>query len=126
MTRPSTPATRTRLPVSDPLILDFSDAPDQERYEARLDDGGLAAVIDYRLDSRWIALLHTDVKPEFGGRGVASRFATWAFEDARARGLKVVPSCPYIRAWIPRHSEFHDLLARASDAVPLAAAEDPA
>ena len=96
--------------------LNFTDAPDDERYEARTDDGELMAVITYRLSPRWIALLHTKVQPAFEGRGIASRFAAWAFEDARSRGLKVVPNCPYIRAWLPRHPEVHDVLARASDA----------
>ena len=98
--------------------LNFTDAPDEERYEARTDDGELMAVMTYRLSSRWIALLHTKVQPAFEGRGVASHFAAWAFEDARARRLKVVPSCPYILGWLPRHPEVHDVLARASDAGP--------
>lgn len=109
--------------MPDVPVLHFADAPDDERYEARTDEGELMAVITYRLSTRRIALLHTNVQPEFEGRGIASRFAAWAFEDARVRGLKVVPNCPYIRAWLPRHPEVHDLLARASDAGP-APAED--
>jgi predicted GNAT family acetyltransferase len=109
---------RSDRPVADPPPLRFADAPDDERYEARAEDGELMAVITYRLGTRWIALLHTEVRPEFEGRGIASRFVAWAFEDARARGLKVVPNCPYVRTWLPRHPEVHDVLLRASDAQP--------
>ena len=104
--------------MADPAVLHFADAPSEERYEARAEDDELTAVITYRLGTRWIAFLHTEVRPEFEGRGIASRFVAWAFEDARARHLKVVPNCPYVRAWLPRHPEAHDVLLRASDAEP--------
>ena len=97
------------------MELTFADDPDESRFEAHLEDGGLAAVMTYRLGRGWIALLHTEVRPELGGQGVAGRFATWAFEEMRERGLRVVPSCPFIAAWLPRHPEVHDLLLRDAD-----------
>lgn len=106
--------------------LTFADAPEAERFEARLEDGDLAAIMTYRLGTGWIALLHTEVEPELAGRGIAGRFATWVFDEVRRRDLKVVPSCPFIVAWLPRHPEVHDLLLRDADraAAEGAAADD--
>lgn len=87
------------------------DAPDRRRYEGYLE--GLAepaAIVTYRRDGERVALLHTEVRPEHEGRGIASRIVTAVFEDARARGLRVIARCPYILAWLPRHPEVHDLL----------------
>lgn len=99
--------------MNDTPPLHIKDAHDDERYEASLgDDDRLVAVMTYRLGQRWIALLHTEVRPEYEGRGIAGRMVTWVFDDARARGLKVIPRCPYINAWLPRHSEVHDVLLR--------------
>jgi hypothetical protein len=34
-----------------------------------------------------------------------------ALEDARQRGLKVVPLCSFVRGYIERHPEMQDLVA---------------
>jgi predicted GNAT family acetyltransferase len=102
--------------MSDTPPLHVVDAPEEERYEATLgDEDQIVAVLTYRLGSSWIALLHTEVWPEYEGRGIAGRLVSWVFDDARARGLKVIPRCPYILAWLPRHPEVHDLLLRPLD-----------
>jgi predicted GNAT family acetyltransferase len=33
-----------------------------------------------------------------------------ALDYVRAQGLKVLPLCPYAKAWIGRHPEYQDLL----------------
>jgi predicted GNAT family acetyltransferase len=35
-----------------------------------------------------------------------------ALDDIRSRGLKVVPLCPFVAAYIRRHPEYEDLVAR--------------
>ena len=86
-----------------------SDAPDAQRYEARL-DGELAGVLEYMLKRGRIALVHTEVAPAFEGRGVATSLARFALDDARARGLRVIASCPYVRAYLAKHPEDHDIV----------------
>jgi uncharacterized protein len=34
-----------------------------------------------------------------------------ALDDARARGLTVVPRCPFVREFIENHAEYQDLVA---------------
>lgn len=95
------------------------DTTDRERYEVILaEDGTLVSLLTYRLSKGWIALLHTEVQAGFEGQGMGSRTATLVFDDARARGLKVVPKCPFILRWLERHQEQHDLLLRPLTAAP--------
>jgi hypothetical protein len=93
--------------------LHVRDARERSRYEAYLgDDPALAALLDYRLTSSGLVLTHTEVQDGFEGRGVGSRFARAVFDDVRARGVKVVPKCPFILRWLERHPEQQDVLAR--------------
>jgi uncharacterized protein len=85
----------------------------QERHQYELDiDGKLAAWIHYRMRGNdTIELVHTEVKPEHEGQGLASKIATFAFDDARARGRKVIATCTYLQNFLQRHAEYQDLLA---------------
>src|SRR3954447_18150152 len=85
------------------------DNPARRRYEKEID--GKTAMIVYRLHGDTITFTHTEVPPEFEGRGIAARMAHFALEDARARGLRVVPLCPYVAAYIRRHPEYQPLVA---------------
>jgi len=90
------------------LVID--DNPDARRYEARL-DGQLAGWVDYgRVRTRLVAL-HTEVPPEFGGRGIASALVRRVLDDARAAGQTVTPRCPLFASHFRRHPEDADLLA---------------
>jgi predicted GNAT family acetyltransferase len=51
------------------------------------------------------------VPKELSGQGVGTRLARGALEQARARGLKVVPKCPFIAGFIGKNPEFAELLA---------------
>jgi predicted GNAT family acetyltransferase len=73
-----------------------SDNPTESRYEVH-DDGQLAGFAVYRLTGEQIAFTHTEVAPAFGGRGLARTLVTEALDDARRRGLAVLPFCPYVR-----------------------------
>jgi len=80
------------------------------RYEARLGDR-VAGFSEYRRKPGLIVFTHTEVDPELEGRGIGGRLAAAALDDVRRQGLKVVAICPYIAAFIRRHSEYGDLLA---------------
>jgi predicted GNAT family acetyltransferase len=86
-----------------------TDAPGAERYEAHL-DGELAGVLEYVVKRGRIALVHTEVAPAFEGRGVGAALARFALDDARARGLRVIASCPYVRSYLAKHPEDHDIV----------------
>ncbi|MBI2764408.1 MAG: N-acetyltransferase [Chloroflexi bacterium] len=85
------------------------DNPARERYEVSY--GGQTAELAYRVDGGRIVLIHTGVPAALEGHGIAGRLAKFALDDARARGLRVVPQCPYVRAYLEKHPEYADLVA---------------
>ena len=85
-------------------------APDQTRYEARI-DGELAGFAQYILTPELIVFTHTEVGPEHEGKGVGSAIARFALDDVRSSGtLRVLPMCPFIKGWIARHREYVPLV----------------
>ena len=85
------------------------DAGATQRYEARVEDD-LAGFIDYIVKRGRIALVHTEVLPAYRGRGIAGQLARFALDDARRRGLRVIATCPAVRAYVERHPETHDIV----------------
>jgi predicted GNAT family acetyltransferase len=73
--------------------------------------GERRAVAAYQLEGDTIVFTHTVVPPEIEGRGVGSKLIGGALDLVRDRGLKVVPQCPFVRAYIEKHPETRDLLA---------------
>jgi predicted GNAT family acetyltransferase len=102
-------ATTSRRLVARFDDLEIVDNVADGRYEARL-DGKAAGLIDYRPKDGWIIFDHTEVFPEFEGRGVGSRLAKAALDDVRARSLKLNPQCPFVTSYIKRHPEYRDLV----------------
>lgn len=88
---------------------EIADVAGARRYEARL-DGTLAGFLDYVVKRGRIALVHTEVDPAFQGRGVGAALARFALDDARTRGLLVIPSCPYVRSYLERHRDYDDIV----------------
>jgi predicted GNAT family acetyltransferase len=82
----------------------------EHRYEARL-GSEVAGFIAYTLEPGRITLIHTEVSPEFEGKGVASRLIAGALDDIRRRGLAVVPVCRFVRGYLERHPDYADLVA---------------
>ena len=81
------------------------------RYEIWV-DGELAGYTQYGLGRGRIAYLHTVVYEPYEGMGLGSQLARSALDDARARGLMVMPYCPFIADFIERHlDEYRDLVA---------------
>ena len=86
--------------------------PVAQRYEARLGD----VVVGYseyrRVERDRLILFHTEIDPAFEGRGYGSRLARGVLDDIRARGLRLTVKCPFMAAYLKRHPEYDDVLAR--------------
>lgn len=80
------------------------------QYETNV-DGHLAYAAYEMPHPDTILFTHTKVPEALGGRGVGGGLAKFALEDARARRLKVIAQCPFIKAYIEKHPEYQDLLA---------------
>lgn len=81
----------------------------ESRFEAEVGDS--LAFAAYRLDHGRLTLHHTVVPPQLEGRGIGSALIESALRSARERGLKVVPECSFVAAYMKRHPETQDLLA---------------
>jgi predicted GNAT family acetyltransferase len=66
----------------------------------------------YRLEPDHVVLLHTEVLPSVEGKGLGARLVAGALNDIRARGLRIVPFCPFVRSYIRRHPDYADLVVR--------------
>lgn len=88
--------------MSDPSI-DVQHDERGRRFQAVVD--GHRCVCEYRLQNDAMALVHTEVPPALEGRGIASALVRAAFDHAEAHGLKVLPLCSYVHAWVRRHPE---------------------
>jgi predicted GNAT family acetyltransferase len=86
------------------------DNPTELRYEL-VDGDRVVGQIRYRREPGAVVLVHTEVDPAYEGRGLASELVEGAFRDLRDRGLRIVPVCPYVRAWLRRHPDEADLIA---------------
>lgn len=82
---------------------------DHSRFVLSLD--GSSAEIQYEtVDDGVLDLRHTEVPPELQHRGVGDALAMGTFEYARANGLRLVLTCPFLRRWILSHPEQRDLV----------------
>ena len=91
------------------MATEVRDNPERERFEI-LEDGAVAGFADYRRGGAVITFTHTEVDEALEGHGLGSALVRGALEAARAAGLKVAPVCPFVTAYLRRHTEFHDLV----------------
>ena len=83
--------------------------PDRSRFEIRV-EGEVAGFTEYRRRPQLIAFVHTLIDPRFEGQGHASELVRRALWEARSDGLSVLPFCPFVRAYIARHTEYLELV----------------
>jgi len=84
---------------------------DERRYEAWCGDA-LAAVAEYRERGDRTVFTHTEVMPEFGGRGIATALAAAALDDVVERGRVIVPLCPFIARYLDEHPRYEEHVRR--------------
>jgi hypothetical protein len=89
--------------------VDFRHDSERRRFEIERPAG--KAVLTYEHDGEFVVFTHTLVPKALEGQGIGSRLVRAGLEWARANGLKVVPQCPFVAAYIERHPEERELLA---------------
>lgn len=91
----------------------FRDNEARDRFE--LDVDGVIAFVTYRKSPGAITLVHTEVPPELGGRGIGSKLGRATLDAVRAQGRKLSVECDFIRGYITKHPEYNDLLAPGAE-----------
>lgn len=81
---------------------------EQSRFEAAVEDG--LARLDYTRKDQVLVLRHTEVPPAAQGEGVGGDLVRFALDYARAEGMKIVPRCPFVAAWLRDHPGYDDVV----------------
>lgn len=87
---------------------DIRDNVDEHRYELPVE--GQTAVVVYNLSGQNLMITETLVPEALEGRGIASRLAKHVIADARARGLLILPVCPFFSGYLKKHPEQADVV----------------
>ena len=83
----------------------------RERSRYEMEEDGLTAYADYRLQDARLYVDYVFAPPELRGKGAAGRLMAALAADARHKGLKITPVCGYAAAWLRRSAEFRGLVA---------------
>jgi len=70
-----------------------------------------AGMMTYAIaDSDFIIIDHTQVEPEFNGKGVGKALLMKLVEMARERHIKILPLCPFASAMFKKLNDIRDVL----------------
>jgi len=87
-----------------------TDVPERLRYEMPL--GPDIAIAVYRDVGDVRTITHTEVPAALRGKGIGGKLVRGVLDDIRARGMQVVPRCPFVARYIAAHPKYADLVAR--------------
>lgn len=90
------------------MSVEVVDVPERQRFEA-LVDGTLVGFAAYQTTSEMVVFTHTEVDSSVEGQGVGGALVRGALDQVRGAGLRVLPICPFVQAWIGRHPDYADL-----------------
>lgn len=75
------------------------------------EEGKKAGEMTYSRRDKNIVLEHTEVGPNFQGKGIGKKLIKEAVDYARENDLKIIPECSYAKKILERSSEYDDVLA---------------
>ena len=69
------------------------------------------AFLKYELNGNVMDILTVTVPEKERNRGIAERLTIYVFRYAKKKGLKIIPTCPYVRnTFLRKHKEFDDVI----------------
>ena len=81
------------------------------RYVARLPGSDEEAEMTFsRISPTRIIVDHTGVPEAFKGQGVGKALALNVVKEAREKGFKIVPLCPFMKAQADRNPDWADVI----------------
>ncbi|ABL71575.1 GNAT family N-acetyltransferase [Paracoccus denitrificans] len=91
--------------------ISYEDQDRKGRYVARIEGvEGEGELTISKVSDVLIIADHTYVPDTMRGSGAASALVNRLIEDARAKGQRIVPLCPFVRAQSLRHPEWSDVI----------------
>lgn len=88
------------------IIITHTDTGSKARYEARVP--GISEPAELTLSKVSDTLIiadHTYAPDAMRGMGAAAALVARLIEDARAKGQKIIPLCPYVKAQSLKHRD---------------------
>jgi hypothetical protein len=79
------------------------------------EDGRELAEMVYTWRHGVMTILHTEVDPSLGGKGVGRSLVNAAVDYARKHGTTIFPICPYAKKVLEHSPEYADVLAGATE-----------
>jgi uncharacterized protein len=93
--------------VENDLILN----EDKKRFELEVD--GKTAFIEFILNNENILFLtHTEVPIGLEGKGVGSTIVSKTLNYIKEKRYTLAPLCPFVAAYLKRHPEWKEILAK--------------
>jgi len=91
------------------LTMTYSESDTKGRYGASAPGVSVEAELTIsKVTDKLIIADHTFVPDALRGRGIAQALAARLIEDARAKGQRIVPLCPFVRAYAMKNKEALD------------------
>jgi uncharacterized protein len=87
--------------------------PDLGRYQI-LYDGEVVGFAAYEMHGPHMAFMHTEIDPEFAGRGLGRKLVGGALADVGSRHGSVLPYCSFVRSFIARDRRYLPLVPEES------------
>lgn len=96
--------------MSDTRSITREDHGHKGRYVLR--ENGHEAEITFSVTSPDLIIAdHTGVPDAMRGTGAGQALVAFMVDDARAKGFKVIPLCPFVKSQSQRHPEWADAFA---------------
>ncbi|MFE3985223.1 GNAT family N-acetyltransferase [Nocardia tengchongensis] len=96
------------MTAPEPTVTQVTDSVPQH-FAINLGDtrAGLTAYVDHGGQR---IFFHTEIGDAYAGQGLASKLIGAALTATRAAGKRIVPICPFVKAYVEKHHDFDDIL----------------
>ena len=92
--------------MSDNPAIDYSETETKGRYSLMKKGVAEAAEMTFSKASPTLIIVdHTFVPDALRGQGIADLLAQRLIADARSKGQKIMPLCPFLNGYMARHRE---------------------
>ncbi|MGI6177932.1 MAG: GNAT family N-acetyltransferase [Eubacterium sp.] len=85
--------------------------PERSRSAAYDDGKEIGECVFSPSDTVWI-ISHTFVTDEYGGQGIAAKLVEKVVEEARNKGMKIIPLCSFAKREFQEKPEYQDVLRK--------------
>lgn len=77
------------------------------------ENGKQVGMMTYSIAGEELIIIdHTDVDPQFNGKGVGKQMLMKIVEMARAKNIKIIPLCPFAASMFKKVEDINDVLKK--------------